>query len=92
MGCKIKDCIERILGVPVLTNARSNMKRLLDEAQKAESKAAQKNQQTQEFGNHHALLIEQRTSHEAELERLKNDLVTAKSRKRTLRLRGVEPG
>ena len=81
MGGKIKDAIERILGVPVLTNARTNLKRLLDEAQKSESKAAQKNQKTEELGNHHAACIEQRASHEAELDRLRNDLLSMKAKK-----------
>lgn len=84
MGRQIKDSIERILGVPVLTTGRSNLKRLLDEAQKSESKAAQKNLQTQELGNHHARLIEERLAHETELNRLKNDLSKLKSQKRAI--------
>jgi DNA sulfur modification protein DndD len=84
MGRKIKESIERILGVPILTQARSNLKRLLDEAQKSESKAAQKNQQTQELGNHHARLIEERTGHDSEIKRLTQDLANTKTKKHAL--------
>lgn len=84
MGAKIKEAIERILGVPVLTTARSNMKRLLDEAQKAESKSAQQHQHTQELGNNHDRLIVERDAHEKELERLKQILTELKNKKRMI--------
>ena len=84
MGRRIKGSIERILGVPILTQARSNLKRLLDEAQKSEAKAAQKNQQTQELGNHHARLIEERAGHDAEIERLKQELGNTRAKKHAL--------
>lgn len=82
MGQRIKEAIERILGVPILTNARTNVKRLLDEAQKAESKAAQKNQVTQELGNNHMRLLEQRTAHESEIARLSQEAQKLKTKKR----------
>src|SRR5439155_6454766 len=53
MGRNIKDAIERILGVPVLTNGRADLAELSKDAQRRESRAAQKNQKTQELGNHH---------------------------------------
>ncbi len=84
MGQRIKVSIERILGVPVLTNARTSVKRLLDEAQKAESKAAQKSQETQELGNNHMRLIEQRAAHEAEIARLSDDAAQLRTKKRGL--------
>lgn len=84
MGRRIKESIERILGVPILTQARSNLKRLLDEAQKSESKAAQKNQQTQELGNHHERLIEERSGHEAELNRLAQELISTRVKRHSL--------
>ena len=82
MGQRIKESIERILGVPVLTNARTSVKRLLDDAQKAESKAAQKSQETQELGNNHMRLIEQRAAHEAEIARFTLVVQELKSKKR----------
>jgi DNA sulfur modification protein DndD len=82
MGQRIKESIERILGVPVLTNARTNVRRLLDDAQKAESKAAQKGQETQELGNNHMRLIEQRAAHESEIARLSLDVQELKANKR----------
>ncbi len=82
MGQRIKEAIERILGVPILTNARINVKRLLDDAQKAESKAAQKSQQTQELGTIHMDLLEQRSAHESEIARLSLDAQELKTKKR----------
>lgn len=82
MGQRIKEAIERILGVPILTNARTSVKRLLDEAQKAESKAAQKSQETQELGNNHMRLLEQRSAHESEIARLSRDAQELKTKKR----------
>ena len=82
MGLRIKEAIERILGVPILTNARTSVKRLLDEAQKAESKAAQKSQETQELGNNHMRLLEQRAAHESEIARLSRDAQELKTKKR----------
>jgi DNA sulfur modification protein DndD len=49
-GQKIKDSIERILGVPVLTGAKRNLDILLKEARETESKAAQKDKNTKALG------------------------------------------
>ena len=84
MGRQIKESIERILGVPILVNARADLRQLLDDAQKKESKAAQSNQQTQELGNHHARLIEERSGHAAEQARLEGALEQKKSQKASL--------
>jgi DNA sulfur modification protein DndD len=70
MGDKIKQSIERILGVPVLTNTRADVSRLFHEAQKNESKVAQLNQKTQQIGSLHSNAIEQRSAHQKELARL----------------------
>jgi DNA sulfur modification protein DndD len=74
MGQRIKDAIERILGVPVLTNARADLAELSKDAQKREAKAAQKNQKTQLLGNQHEALLKQRDGLQAETERLKKQL------------------
>lgn len=84
MGMKIKIAIERILGVPVLTLARANIRIFHDEAQKEEAKASQRNQATQELGNHQARLIEERAAHEEETKRLQRDLQNLKSKKTRL--------
>ena len=50
MGQRIREAIERILGVPVLKNGRADLRSLLDEAQGQEQKAAQMSNQTNELG------------------------------------------
>jgi len=84
MGRKITEAIERILGVPILTNARIDIREQHQGAQKRESKAAQKNQKTQELGNHLGDLMEQRVYHETETKRLKKDIGDLKDKKTSL--------
>ena len=74
MGRNIKDAIERILGVPVLTNARTDLGELAKTAQQREAKAAQKNQKTQSLGNQHEALLRQRDDLQKETDRLKKEL------------------
>ena len=81
MGRNIKEAIERILGVPVLTNGRSDFSELAKDAQKREAKAAQKNQKTQSLGNQNEALLKQRDGMQAETERLKKELETARAAK-----------
>lgn len=73
MGRQIKEAIERILGLPVLTNARGDLRDLTKDAQSQEARAAQRDQKTQELGNHHQVLIDQRAHHEKELLRLRGE-------------------
>lgn len=81
MGRNIKEAIERILGVPVLTNGRSDFGELAKDAQKREAKAAQKNQKTQSLGNQHEALLKQRDGMQTETDRLKKDLEAARAGK-----------
>lgn len=74
MGPKITEAIERILGVPILTNARADLGDIRKTAQRQESKAAQKDLKTRELGNHLEAATEERAHHERELQRLKGDL------------------
>jgi DNA sulfur modification protein DndD len=74
MGRSIKEAIERILGVPVLTNGRLDLSELAKDAQKREAKAAQKNQKTQTLGNQHEALLVQRDGQQQEVERLKGEM------------------
>ena len=74
MGKGITEAIERILGVPILINARVDISTRFHAAEKAYSKAAQLNQKSKEIGT---LLDEQtelRDFHEAEIFRLSDDL------------------
>jgi DNA sulfur modification protein DndD len=74
MGRNIKEAIERILGVPVLTNGRADLSELSKDAQKREARAAQKNQKTQSLGNQLEALQKQRDGSQDEADRLKTDL------------------
>ncbi len=74
MGRNIKEAIERILGVPVLTNGRTDLGELLKDAQKREAKAAQKNQKTNALGNQHEALLKQRDGLQEETDRLRKDM------------------
>jgi DNA sulfur modification protein DndD len=73
MGKNIKDAIERILGMPVLTNARSDLREATIDAQRLEARAAQKDQKTQELGNNHQQLLERRQHLAEELARMAQD-------------------
>ena len=81
MGEKITQSIERILGVPILTNGRTDLRALHKKAQKQASIAAQRDQKTRELGNHLADLMQQRSHHEEELVRLNNELDDLRTRK-----------
>lgn len=81
MGRNIKDAIEKILGVPVLTNGRTDFSEMAKEAQKREAKAAQKNQKTQALGNQQQALITQREGLQSELDRQKKELDAARATK-----------
>jgi len=74
MGRNIKEAIERILGVPVLTNGRAHLGELFKDAQKREAKAAQKNQKTQSLANQQEALLKQRDGLQDETDRLKKEL------------------
>lgn len=84
MGRNIKEAIERILGVPVLTNGRADLGELFKDAQKREAKAAQKNQKTQSLGNQHEALLKQRDGLQDETDRLKKDLEALRASKASI--------
>jgi DNA sulfur modification protein DndD len=81
MGEEIKQAIERILGLPVLQNARVHLRKLHKEAQTQESKAAQRDQRTREIGNLQEQLISERGEHEKEVEHLQEELTSAQADK-----------
>lgn len=73
-GRLIKDSIEKILGMPVLTNGFADIHSLVSEYITAKNKAAQNDKNTAEFANAIALLLDQIAGHEAELARLEAEL------------------
>ncbi|HMN13956.1 MAG TPA: AAA family ATPase [Bellilinea sp.] len=92
MGIKITEAIERILGVPILINARADFRKLHFEAQRQASKAAQQDRKTRQIGESLEALTEQRRQLEEERDRLKADLKDLESEKVSLdqRLRKSE--
>lgn len=84
MGRRIKEAIERILGVPILTSARACLRDLLQAAQKQESKMAQRDQKTQALGNHLADLTLRQTVFEEEIEKQKAELEGLRDRKASI--------
>ena len=51
MGRQISEAIERILGVPVLTESRTTLRTLLDVYEEAEAESAQSDEMTRQLGN-----------------------------------------
>lgn len=73
-GSKIKDSIEKILGVPVLTNGATDTGTVLDGYQKAKTKTAQSNKQTEQLGSQIAALEAELQEHTSEIDRLRSEL------------------
>jgi len=84
MGRRISEAIERILGVPVLTSARTTLLRAKSEAERREALAAQGDLKTREFGNQLADLHAQRKVLQSELDRLEEEIEEQRTRKATL--------
>ena len=81
MGPKISDAIERILGMPVLTNTRDSLTAAKERAENRHARAAQGDQKTREFGNQLAALQSERTVLQTDLERQEKDLDGLRTRK-----------
>jgi len=84
MGRRISEAIERILGVPVLTSARTTLLRLKEKSEHREATAAQGDHKTREFGNQLADLHAQRQVLNEELKRLEGELEKMRSQKASL--------
>jgi len=85
MGEKIRLAIERILGVPVLKNGRTDLRTLLDEAESAVADAASKKAETEELGSQIQATQERVKGHRNEVEKLKSErgnLVDKRNKKR----------
>lgn len=74
VGAKIKESIEKILGVPVLTNSAIDASAILDEYRKAKSKIAQSNAQTQKIATQIDGLEAEKREQNVELDRLQEEL------------------
>lgn len=83
-GANIKLAIENILGLPVLTNGESDTATVLEEYQKAKTRTAQSNQQTEQIGAQIAALEVELQEHNAELERVKDALIKEQARRTEL--------
>lgn len=84
MGPKIADAIERILGMPVLTDTRDSLTAAKERAENRHARAAQGDQKTREFGNQLAALQSERGVLQADLERQEKDLDGLRTRKTSL--------
>lgn len=84
MGHKITQAIERILGVPLLTDTRTILRDLYKKAERDEARAAQGDQRTREIGAHLTDLQAQSSHHETEIERLKSELTKLRQKRASL--------
>ena len=73
-GATIKESIEQILGLPVLTNGATDTAAVLSEYRKEKNKIAQSNDQTQKIASQMSVLEAEKQEHSDELERLKGEL------------------
>lgn len=70
-GERIKEAIEKILGVPVLTNGVVDIKDILRSYDKQKQKATQKDVKTRQYGLQREALVQSITAHEAQEAELK---------------------
>jgi DNA sulfur modification protein DndD len=80
-GALIKEAIEKILGVPVLTQGAVDIKAALDEYRSEKNKAAQKSTDIDKINGQIAQLQSKLQHHTDEFDRLKKELFTALSEK-----------
>lgn len=73
-GTKIKESIEKILGVPVLTNGAIDVESVLETYKSAKTRLAQNNQRTMQIGAQIAALQAKLQEHRNEFERLRAEL------------------
>ena len=73
-GRAISDAIERILGIPILTEAAANLDVLAGEAEKGVQRESSKSKETEVYGTALGQSVEQRDAHKREAERLRGKL------------------
>jgi DNA sulfur modification protein DndD len=81
IGRRIREAIERILGVPVLKNGRADLRELLDDAESQETKAAQQSDLTKELGSQLEKTQEKRNRLEEDLNELQEEVEDLKEQK-----------
>jgi DNA sulfur modification protein DndD len=81
VGPRISAAIEQILGLPVLQNAREDLRRLEEESAQQESRAAQRDTKTQRLGALLENLDAELQLHRSELTRHSDDLTAAQQQK-----------
>ena len=86
VGAKIKESIERILGVPVLTNSATDAGTILENYRAEKNRIAQSNAQTQKIANQMASLEAEKREHIVERDRLQGELLGQQDER--LRLEG----
>lgn len=74
-GATIKNSIEQILGVPVLTHGASDTAAIFEEYRTAKNKIAQSNEKTRKIAAQMQVLEAEKVEHQSEIERLQNDLL-----------------
>lgn len=74
-GHHISEAIDRILGVPILTQARVHLTTLTAEADQQAAREAQRHQATESLGTALGQAVAQRDAHKLELGRLRSQLV-----------------
>jgi DNA sulfur modification protein DndD len=73
-GHHISEAIDRILGVPILTQARVHLTTLTAEADQQAAREAQRHQATESLGTALGQAVQQRDAHKLELARLRTQL------------------
>lgn len=81
VGAVIKEAIEKILGVPVLTQGATDIKAALDEYRSAKNKAAQRSTDIDKINGQIAALQSKLQLHTTELARMKSELFCGVKRK-----------
>jgi DNA sulfur modification protein DndD len=89
-GDRIKEAIEKILGVPVLTNGLVDVRECLENYDKLKSKAAQKDTKTRQFGLQLAAVDDEITEHSKLIESQKAKLSDLYKEKMTLTQKSEE--
>jgi DNA sulfur modification protein DndD len=81
MGQQIKIAIERILGVPIVTNGRSDLLQIKTKVAQTEAKVAAADQKTHQLGAQSKVLLDKQEGHRKEVVRLKADHADLRQRK-----------
>lgn len=84
-GATIKESIEKILGMPVLTNGAADTGKVLDFYENEKTRMAQKNKKTEQLGAQIVALKVKRQEHTADLERHRKELIEQQAKKAELK-------